>query len=69
MTIVGKLVDVGVDAKSGIGQTTRNAKNRMVVQVKNHADGSQVRETLTNTGASQPVCQATVSRLVAAANP
>ena len=53
MTITGKLVDVGVDAKSGIGQTTLNAKSRMVVQVKNHADGSQVRETLTSTGTNQ----------------
>lgn len=53
MTITGTLVDVGVDAKSGIGQTTLNAKSRMVVQVKSHADGSQVRETLTSTGANQ----------------
>ena len=53
LTITGTLVDVGVDAKSGIGQTTLNAKSRMVVQVKNLADGSQVRETLTSTGTSQ----------------
>ena len=53
ITITGKLVDVGVDAKSSIGQTTLNAKSRMVVQVKNHADGSQVRETLTSTGTNQ----------------
>jgi hypothetical protein len=53
ITITGKLVDVGVDAKSGIGQTTLNAKSRMVVQVKNHADSSQVRETLTSTGSNQ----------------
>ena len=53
MTITGKLVDVGVDAKNGIGQTSLNAKNRMVVQVMNHADGSQVRETLTSTGTNQ----------------
>jgi len=53
MTITGKLVDVGVDAKSGIGQTTLSAKSRMVVQVKNHADGSQVRETLTSAGTNQ----------------
>ena len=53
MTITGTLVDVGVDAKSGIGQTRLNAKSRMVVQVKNHADGSQVRETLTSTGTNQ----------------
>ena len=53
MTVTGTLIDVGVDAKSGIGQTTLNAKNRILVQVQNHADGSQVRETLTSTGASQ----------------
>ena len=53
MTMTGKLVDVGVEAKSGVGQTTLNAKNRIVVQVKNHADGSQVLETLTSTGTNQ----------------
>ena len=53
MTITGKLVDNGVDAKSGIGQTTLHAKSQLVVQVKNHADGSQVRETLTSTGTNQ----------------
>ena len=53
MIVTGTLIDVGVDAKSGIGQTTLNAKNRMLVQVQNQADGSQVRETLTSTGASQ----------------
>ncbi|MBK5280818.1 MAG: hypothetical protein JJE16_01875, partial [Nitrospiraceae bacterium] len=53
MTITGKLVDVGVDAKSGIGQTSLNAKSRLVVQVKNFADGSQVRETLISTGTNQ----------------
>jgi len=53
ITITGKLLDVGVDAKSGIGQTTLNAKSRMVVQVKNHADDSHVRETLTSAGANQ----------------
>jgi hypothetical protein len=53
ITITGTLIEVGVDAKSGIGQTTLNAKTRMVVQVQNHADGSQVRETLTSTGASK----------------
>ncbi len=53
ITITGILRDVGVDAKSGIGQTALNAKIRLIVQVQNHADGSQVRETLTSTGASQ----------------
>jgi len=53
ITVTGKLVDVGVDAVSRIGQTTLNAKSRMVVQVNNHADGSQVRETLTSAGTKQ----------------
>jgi len=53
ISITGKLVDVHVDAKSGIGETTLNAKSRMVVQVQNQADGSQVRETLTGVGSNQ----------------
>ncbi len=53
MTITGSLIDVGVDAKSGIGQTTLTAKNRIIVQVQNHTDGSQVRETLIGAGTNQ----------------
>ena len=53
MTITGTLIDVGVDAESGIGQTALHAKSRMAVEVQNQADGSQVRETLTSTGTSQ----------------
>lgn len=53
ITITGTLIDVGVDAKSGIGQTALQGKSRMIVQVRNHADGSQVRETLISTGTSQ----------------
>ena len=53
MTITGRLIDVGVDATSGIGQTTLNAKSRMAVQVKNRADGSQIRETLSGVGTNQ----------------
>jgi hypothetical protein len=53
ITVTGKIVGLGVDAISGVGQTTLNAKSRMVVQVKNHADGSQVRETLTSAGSNQ----------------
>ena len=50
VTITGQLVDIGVDAKSSIGQTALTAKNQLVLFVKNHADGSQVREALTSTG-------------------
>lgn len=53
VTLTGRIVGLGVDATSGIGQTTLNAKSRLVVQVKNHADGSQVRETLTSAGTNQ----------------
>lgn len=51
--ITGKLIDAGVDATSGIGQTTLHAKSRMAVHVQNHTDGSQVRETLTSAGDNQ----------------
>jgi len=53
VTITGQLIDGVVDAQSGIGQTTLNARSRLAVQVKNHADGSQVHETLTSTGVNQ----------------
>ena len=53
VTITGQLVDIAVDAKSGVGQTDLNGKNRLIIFVKNHADGSQVRETLTSTGTDQ----------------
>jgi len=53
VTITGQLVDIAVDAKSGVGQTDLNGKNRLIIFAKNHADGSQVRETLTSTGTSQ----------------
>jgi uncharacterized lipoprotein YajG len=51
--VTGKIVDLRVDAKSGVGKTTLDAKSRMVVQATNPADGSQVRETLTSAGTSQ----------------
>ena len=53
MTITGQLIDGVVDAQSSIGQTTLNAKSRLAVQVKNHVDNSQIRETLTSTGTNQ----------------
>jgi hypothetical protein len=53
VTITGQLIDGVVDAQSGIGQTTLNARSRLAIQVKNHADGSQVHETLTSTGVNQ----------------
>ena len=53
VTITGQLADIVVDAKSGVGQTDLTGKNRLIIFVKNHADGSQIRETLTSTGTSQ----------------
>jgi hypothetical protein len=53
VTITGQLVDIAVDAKSAVGLTDLNGKNRLIIFVKNHADGSQVRETLTSTGTNQ----------------
>ncbi|MBI3807671.1 MAG: hypothetical protein HY281_09215 [Nitrospirae bacterium] len=53
ITITGTLIDVGVDATSGIGQTALHATSRIAIEVQNHADGSQVRETLTSSGTNQ----------------
>jgi hypothetical protein len=53
MTITGTLIDVSVDATSGIGQTALHAQSRIAVEVQNHADGSHVHETLTSTGTNQ----------------
>jgi hypothetical protein len=53
VTITGQLVDIGVDARSSIGQTALNARNQLIVFVKNHADGSQIRETLTSSGTNE----------------
>jgi hypothetical protein len=53
VTITGQLVDIGVEARSSIGETVLNAKTQLVLNVKNHADGSQIRETLTSKGTDQ----------------
>lgn len=53
VTITGQLVDIGVDARSSIGQTALNARNQFILFVKNQADGSQVRETLTSAGTNE----------------
>ena len=53
VTITGQLVDIVVDAKSGVGQTDLKGKNRLIILVNNHADGSQIRETLSSTGINQ----------------
>jgi hypothetical protein len=50
ITITGKLLDVAVDAKSGIAHTALTGRNKMVIQVDNAADGSKMRETVMGVG-------------------
>lgn len=50
VTISGKILELSIDAKSGFGSTEIVAKNKLVLQAKNQADGSLVRETLNGLG-------------------
>ena len=50
ITITGKLLEVAVDAKSGVAHTALTGRNKMVLQVDNAADGSKVRETVSGIG-------------------
>ncbi len=50
VTISGKILELSLDAKSGFGSTEIVAKNKLVLQAKNQADGSLVRETLNGLG-------------------
>ena len=51
--VTGKIVGLRVDATSGVGQTTIDAKSRIIVHVTNPADGSQIQETLTSAATNQ----------------
>lgn len=46
----GKLLDLSVDAKSGVGSTKLTASSRLAVQVRNTGDQSLVRMTLSGAG-------------------
>jgi hypothetical protein len=48
--ISGKLLEVEVNAKSGVFQTALNGKSKMVIQAENKADGSKLRETVSGMG-------------------
>ena len=50
ITITGKLLEVAVDAKSGVAHTALTGRNKMVLQADNAADGSKVRETVSGIG-------------------
>lgn len=50
ITITGKLLEVAVDAKSGVAHTSLTGRNKMVLQADNAADGSKVRETVSGIG-------------------
>jgi hypothetical protein len=50
ITITGRLLEVAVDAKSGIVHTALTGRSKMVIQADNAADGSKVRETVSGIG-------------------
>ena len=50
ITITGKLLEVAVDAKSGVAHTALTGRNKMVLQAKNAADGSKLSETVSGIG-------------------
>lgn len=53
ITIVGSILDLSIDAKSGIMHTDLSAKNAMAFQVTNHSDQSVVRERVSGSGTDQ----------------
>lgn len=50
ITITGRVLEVAVDAKSGVGHTTITGRNKIVIQADNSADGSKIRETVSGIG-------------------
>jgi hypothetical protein len=50
ITITGRVLEVAVDAKSGVAHTTITGRNKMVIQADNSADGSKIRETVSGIG-------------------
>ncbi len=51
VVLTGKILDLGVHAKSRVGYTEITANTKLAVQAKNAADGSMVRMTLNGSGA------------------
>ncbi len=49
----GKILDLSVDAKSGVGSTKLTGSSRLAVQARNTGDQSQVRMTLSGAGSDR----------------
>lgn len=49
----GKILDLAVDAKSGVGSTKLTGASKLAVQARNAADESQVRMTLSSAGSDR----------------
>ncbi len=49
----GKILDLSVDAKSGVGSTKLTGSSRLAVQARNTGDESQVRMTLSGAGSDR----------------
>lgn len=53
VTLTGTVQNLAIEAKSGILHTDLSAKQTMIFQVINHADGSTVRERVSGSGTDQ----------------
>lgn len=53
VVLSGKLLDLAVDAKSGVGSTKLTGRSKLAVQVRNTGDESQVRMTLSGGGSDR----------------
>ena len=53
VVLSGKVLDLAVDAKSGVGSTKITTTTKVSVEVKNSTDGSVVRMTLSGSGADR----------------
>ncbi|MDO9116488.1 MAG: hypothetical protein Q7U39_00900 [Nitrospira sp.] len=49
----GRILDLAVDAKSGVGSTKLTGSSRLAVQARNTGDESQVRMTLSSAGSDR----------------
>jgi hypothetical protein len=53
VVLSGKVLDLAVDAKSGVGSTRITAMTKVSVEARNSADGSVVRMTLSGSGSDR----------------
>ncbi|MGQ0811328.1 MAG: hypothetical protein ACT4OO_08910 [Nitrospiraceae bacterium] len=50
VTLSGKILDLSLNARGGVGFTDLTAKNKLAIHVKNHADGSSISDTVSHSG-------------------